>query len=326
MKKEKIKKITGIALSNLVIFLILLILCDYWVYSYAIFEREQYKKTPAKSHFKYKFYNKTITLKEARKNLTRLREPSGLNYKNKHKIMLFGCSFVYGYELNENQTIGYKLSNFLKIPVYNRAMVGGNPQELWYQVAAEGSEDFYNEVPLTDTYIYTIIDSHFERIYNFYPVYTYRHPLNYLTSKGELKRDIQQSLLLNLLKISYSYRFIEQKIKYNFLTNKDNYPKIINNTALYLIESKKELEKRNKQKINFIVLFYDKIRYEKELEQKLKENGIHVIKTKDLTKEDLKSLKYTLSKTNKHPNEAAWDLLTPLIAKEIKKIWKENEN
>ena len=321
----KIKKNTKIILSNLAIFLTLLTVCDYFVYIFSLQDTKLFQKNPSiKIPFEYRFYGKKRTIKEEKENLSSLRNPSGLNYTNSRKIVLFGCSFVYGHGLNENQTIGYKLSNFLKIPVYNRAMVGGNPQELWYQVAAEGSEDFYNEVPLTDTYIYTIIDSHFERIYNFYPVYTYRHPLNYLTSKGELKRDIQQSLLLNLLKISYSYRFIEQKIKYNFLTNKDNYPKIINNTALYLIESKKELEKRNKQKINFIVLFYDKIRYEEELEQKLKENGIYVIKTKDLTKEDLRSLKYTLSETDKHPNEAAWDLLTPLIAKEIEKIWAQN--
>ena len=69
-------------------------------------------------------------------------------------------------------------------------------------------------------------------------------------------------------------------------------------------------------KINFYVIFYEDIKYSDMLQNKLKNNNFKVLKTSDLTNEDLDSPKYKMQ-DNGHPTEEAWNLLTPLILKNI---------
>lgn len=52
-----------------------------------------------------------------------MRKPFGTQYK-KEPIAVFGCSYAYGYKLKDEQSFGYKLSEYTKRPVYNRAYSG----------------------------------------------------------------------------------------------------------------------------------------------------------------------------------------------------------
>ena len=323
----KIKKIFLLLLCNLVIFGAALFCCDYYTYKMYvnIYNKVQQLKL---EKFKYELITKNQSLKRERKIFkTKLRKPDGLQYKNKskHSIVLFGCSYAYGVGLAQNQTFSYKLSQILKTPVYNRALAWGNLQEMWYQVAGEGSKDFYTQVPKSDTYIYLMMYDHYNRMYSFFTVYTYRQYLNYIDYNGNLKTQLQSSLSDNILSISYTYRHIKNLITYKYLQNPKNKDEIINRAVKYIVNSKKELENQNGKDIKFIVIFYDNIdiKYEKELIEQLHKNNIHTIRTKDLTKENLKNIKYTISNKDKHPNENAWNLLTPLIAREIQKIWEQ---
>lgn len=323
----KIKKIFLLLLCNLAMFGVVLFCCDYYTYKMYvnIYNKVQQLKL---EKFKYELITKNQSLKRERKIFkTKLRKPDGLQYKNKskHSIVLFGCSYAHGVGLAQNQTFSYKLSQILKTPVYNRALAWGNLQEMWYQAAAEGSKDFYTQVPKSDTYIYLMMYDHYNRMYSFFTVYTYRQYLNYIDYNGNLKTQLQSSLSDNILNISYTYRHIKNLITYKYLQNPKNKDEIINRAVKYIVNSKKELENQNGKDIKFIVIFYDNtdIKYEKELIEQLHKNNIHTIRTKDLTKENLKNIKYTISNKDKHPNENAWNLLTPLIAREIQKIWEQ---
>ena len=321
----KIKKIFLLLLCNLVIFGAALFCCDYYTYKMYvnIYNKVQQLKL---EKFKYELITKNQSLKRERKIFkTKLRKPDGLQYKNKskHSIVLFGCSYAYGVGLAQNQTFSYKLSQILKTPVYNRALAWGNLQEMWYQAAAEGSKDFYTQVPKSDTYIYLMMYDHYNRMYSFFTVYTYRQYLNYIDYNGNLKTQLQSSLSDNILSISYTYRHIKNLITYKYLQNPKNKDEIINRAVKYIVSSKKELENQNGKDIKFIVILYDDIDYDKELVKELNKNNIHTIRTKDITDKKLKNAKYTLTKTDSHPNEKAWNLLTPVIASEIKKIWEE---
>ena len=200
----KIKKILLLLLCNLVIFGAALFCCDYYTYKMYvnIYNKVQQLKL---EKFKYELITKNQSLKRERKIFkTKLRKPDGLQYKNKskHSIVLFGCSYAYGVGLAQNQTFSYKLSQILKTPVYNRALAWGNLQEMWYQV--EGSKDFYTQVPKSDTYIYLMMYDHYNRMYSFFTVYTYRQYLNYIDYNGNLKTQLQSSLSDNILSISYT--------------------------------------------------------------------------------------------------------------------------
>ena len=89
--------------------------------------------------------------------------------------------------------------------------------------------------------------------------------------------------------------------------------KITDEALLYFIETRKNLEKRWQNKINFVVIFYDFWLFHQDtLKEKLEKNDFKVIKIQELTNEDLFTDKY-YSRQTLHPTEATWDLLTPKI-------------
>ena len=324
-KIKNIKKILLIIFLNLIILILLFFICDYFVYKTYI---NIYKTIPPYDieNFHYEIITKKRVLKRELKTFRNwLRKPDGLQYKNKskHSIVLFGCSYAYGEGLSQEQTLSYKLAKYLKTPVYNRALSWGNLQEMWYQVAAEGKSIYPS--PLADTYIYLMMYDHYNRMYSFFTIYTRRQYLNYIDKNNNLTTQIQRTPIESFLKASYLYRHIDNMILHKYLQNPKNKDEIINRAVKYIVNSKKELENQNGKDIKFIVIFYDNIdiKYEKELIEQLHKNNIHTIRTKDLTKENLKNIKYTISNKDKHPNENAWNLLTPLIAREIQKIWEQ---
>lgn len=321
---KQIFKIFLLIFFNLSLLLGFVVISDY--FAYRIYAKV-YKKNHIKvEDFHYELLTKKTTLKKEKEVIeNKLRKPDGLQFKSKHSITIFGCSFAYGTGLKQNQTLGYKLSGLLKTPVYNRALSWGNIQEMWYQAGAEGAKELNNTVP-TDTYIYVMINDHYSRMYSFATVHTWRQYLNYIDNKGNLRNELQLSLLQSILRLSYTYRHFENIKANKYLKNPKNKNEIINRAAAYFIETKNNLKADNNKEISFIVLFYDNINYEKELKEKLEKNGIIVISTKDLTNENLRNIKYTLSKKDLHPNENAWDLITPLLAEKIQKIWQNKDN
>ena len=58
------------------------------------------------------------------------RSPAGLEYKDKPSIVLFGCSYAYGQNLENEETLSYQLSRYLKRTVYNFALCGGGLQDI----------------------------------------------------------------------------------------------------------------------------------------------------------------------------------------------------
>ena len=83
----------------------------------------------------------------------------------------------------------------------------------------------------------------------------------------------------------------------------------------HFIQSKNNMEKRWKN-TKFIVLMYNPAYKEDNyLKEKLESQNFIVIKTDDLTTENLKENKYF--QQNQHPTEEAWDLLTPLLIEKL---------
>ena len=91
------------------------------------------------------------------------------------------------------------------------------------------------------------------------------------------------------------------------------------------MESKKEVEKHWKN-VKFVIFDYESdslwfnnspnVLNEANVE-KLRQDGFIVIKTSELTDKKLGE-GYYISKDDQHPNEAAWNLITPLFVKKLK--------
>ena len=242
------------------------------------------------------------------------RKPDGLNFKAQKPIVVFGCSFAYGHYLYQNQTFSYKLANILQKPVYNRAIAGAGPQYAYYQTL---TEEFYEEIPKTDTIIFVMIDDHYRRILGeMFSISDQDLNLHYKIINNNLVMDNYKNYLLNYFKHSNTLKFIRHKYKNYYIENPNNAEKMTNDLMLYFIKTRENIEKKWNNKINFYVIFYEEIKHQDMLQKKLKENNFKVIKTSQLTNENLSSEEYKML-DNGHPKESAWNLLTPLIAKEL---------
>ena len=245
----------------------------------------------------------------------KIRLPSGLEYKNRTPITVFGCSYAHGdILLKQNQIFSHKLAEILKRPVYNRALIGADFSWMYYQAT---NEDFYKKVPASDTVIYIMIQDHYRRMlnYKFDPCEDFFR-LNYkfdIKNKTLTKNDYDNEFY-NLLKSSYTISYLYSILVKYYINNKKNADKITDVVLYYFINTRAELEKHWNNKLNFIIVFYesDEIKYSKILRKKLTDNGFKVISTKEITNSNLCD---SNNMENGHPTEQVWDLLTPLIVK-----------
>ncbi len=309
---KKFFKYLSIILINLILILLLTELVCYLSCIFSVNEKyEGFFARIKKYEYKWNLYDTFDDEYEYVKN-NRLRKPVGLNYKKK-PILLTGCSFAYGYNLKENENLGYRLSKLLKRPVYNRAFEWyWGPAQMLYQ---SRREDFYKEVPEPDYVIYVFIIDHINRISasTLNPV-SYIPPLRYIYKKGKLKRERCQ-WLYNLYMFR-AYSIIRAK---SVLTH-FNY-RLLNE---YFIETKQEFDKHwNNYK--FIILLYDESEYsnyimtDKMKTDDLKKNGFIIISTKDLIGRYLDKPKDKIE-DKFHPSSYAWSLIAPKLADKIKEL------
>ncbi len=264
-------------------------------------------------------YTDLTNLFNDKNNINQGRKPVGLEYKSK-PILIFGDSFAHGQYLNPNQNFGYKLSQLLKRPVYNRAIPGSGFQHMYFQVSPTYSDEFFKVIPKTDDVIYIMILDHYLRmlIFSDFSVIGDNFHVRYSWKNNKLVMDDYNSKWLNFLKNSYLIKAINLKYL-SFTIGCPLFAERYTQKALiYFLETRKSLEQHWNNKIKFTVILYENkpIAYKSLLKQKLLENNFNVIETSELTNEDLDTGIYLMPE-NLHPTEAAWDLLTPKIAERL---------
>lgn len=321
---NKLLKLVSVILVNVILLCSLFFLLDFVVFKYASKDfRRQHPEDNRKLSFSYKT-QMTSYITDLKhffngEDLYLGRLPDGTEYKNKTPIVVFGCSYAYGAYLNSNQTFSYKLSHILKRPVYNRSAIGWSVQHMLYQTK---SEEFYNDISDTDTVIYVMIGDHFRRmkLEHFYIIDKWVY-LHYSLKNNQLVMDNYNSRLSNFFRALYIRKLWNHIKAQEYATYNDSkMKKLLHLMFIHIKESKDNMEKRLGKKLKFIVIYYELgdwcIPNKEDLTKMLIEENIKVISTKDLTDEELSSDKYILS-DKCHPNEAAWDLLTPLIVEKL---------
>ena len=250
------------------------------------------------------------------------RRPVGLQYTKK-PIVIFGCSMAWGAGLNEPETFHYKLSELTKRPVYNRAISGWGVQHMLFLLQ---QDDLYQELPKPEYVVYLYISHHIQRMYKYSFIYNWGRRLSYNYGKynmffGKLCEEKRlQHTLFSRLWNHYILKFIAA-------CQEKNEGASFKLLEKHLLECKKQVENRWGNDVKFVILNYEceepfndhpNILNKKNI-NKLSNDGFIVVSTSDLT--GIKELGeiYTL-KEDIHPNEKAWNLITPLFAKEIDKI------
>lgn len=305
-------KFGKLLIINFILFICLFFILDDFVY------RAEQKKYPTWiSSKKYSFNNPNVYGKEfekyGRRNIISYGEQKTNKYKN-NPIVVFGCSFAYGQNLNENQTFEYKLAKLIHRDVINQALMAGGIQYMYFLTQ---NDMLYKKIPYSDEVIYIMFSGHLRRLLvDFFVVHLNYFNLRYIVKDGNIVIQNYDRPFINFFKSLYLVKWIQHKYVYYSIRNEKNAEKYTELQLLYFNKARENLEKNWGTKVKFTIVLYDKCFYEKLLIKKLKENGFNVISAPEITNNKISGREYEIPKDG-HPNEAAWDLLTPLIAKKL---------
>ena len=314
---------------NLLLAIMFLFLIDFLVYfkhknSYIIKHSKYLEIYPPISYIdNYKAdYSPQSLTSQIKNNISNcLRYEYNEKYKDKKSIIVFGCSFAYGYGLENNQTFSSKLSTLTQRNVFNFAIPACGIQHM---LSLLENSNIYRKIKQKPEYaIYIYIPNHLLRLnQNIYP-----NPImaNGINLQYELKND---SLKLKVSPFnSFSKTFIIKSIYYEFDTHKDNntlanrYNNFILANEIFL-QSKRILEKKYPD-IKFIILKYEvEGNYNKEIEMPfmwdvLEKEGFIIINSSDLLKREFKFFSKDTTSDDYHPSAAAWELLCPKLIQKL---------
>ena len=232
------------------------------------------------------------------------------NVNSKLKPILFmGCSFTYGDNLPEEETISAKTAKLTGRPVYNRAGRGWGLDQYLY---LSRRNDFYTKIPEPEYIIYIYMCDHINRIskfkiqpisYEFQPKYKLKN--NKLV---EMKPKFYDRFLFVQV-FQYRYNYIIKKITENELIEK------------YFTEAQAEF-KKHWPNSKLVILLFPIVHNKGPLDKSfiwndLRKKGFIVI---DLTKytnyqTDFTSDEYLID--GWHPNAKVWDIFLPEVLNEL---------
>lgn len=306
------KKVLKILTVNIIILLICLIASEFIIFTIA---RNEHNKVLKDLPLKY-------ILKLDNDNTWRgnFRNPEGLD-SNKKPILLFGCSYTFGDGLKENQTFSHKLYEQTQRPVYNRAIGGTGIQHMYRQFI---DTSFYNDIKSEPEYIiYVLLPSfHNYRLY----AYTFVLSCNYLYLRyypNKLDKDgnliEQKPFLPPYFNGLYTVRYLE----YLKALNKMNNGKKTEDFFFLIFKKSLEQVKIHYPNSKFVIFFFDNYKNESKdwtsLIEKLKNNGFIIVEMSEIADIDYNKEgdKYHISKSDCHPNEYFWDVITPKFVEKL---------
>lgn len=288
------KKI-GIIAVNLFLFIFVLIAMEAICY---FKDTSGFKYRPA-----YIFRTTNYSIESLKMNM---RHPQGLVYA-KPPILIYGCSYAYGFALDEKESFGYKLSELTKRPVYNFAVSSKGLQDALFLLRNDEKV-----TPEPEYIFYVFINDHVRRMFvncnkiDNVKYLTYKNVNNNLVQNTDLISD--KSYLLRNLE-NQSYYLLKNVFK----------KQIFELVKLYFVSINNEIKKKYPN-AKFVVIDYEN-GHENYLSlpkiKELEKEGIEVISLSQVFNDKLKMNKYKNPKEIdpfRHPNGQAWNLITEYFA------------
>lgn len=241
-----------------------------------------------------------------------------INNDAQNGIILMGCSFANGYSLPENKNFESFLNKSLikkNYNIYNVSVPGGCQKEALYLLKSNIISNFIKKYQPNigkSEFIYTYIYQQKNRLfYNdrmFVP--SYKEVDSSTGEKLVLQRNtiFQQCQTVNFLK---RWFILKHFSNINYCQNYGN--KLV---LLYFEELNSEIKKQFKNS-ELVVFVFDGEKSDFAIWENLRKEGINVIFLSELTDKKIYAApEYTIA-DGWHPNEKAWELVSPLIAKKL---------
>ena len=327
MKKNIIK----IIILNIILLVIIIFIADYSIY--LKFKQDYIKNLASESlkiyppisyidNYKSNYSTQSYIFQKRNKNNFNYFRNNiyNKNYNNK-AIIFFGCSYTFGAQLSDEQTLSNKLAKKLNINVYNFGICASGIQHM---LSLLQNNIFYNLIKEEPQYaIYTIIPDHFGRLQKYIfpsPMMANGINLQYELKNSKLKK---RYIPLNL----FSKSFLVKSIYYQIDTKRNDFEPNIkeqnNLLAYYIFTESFQILKKKYPNIKFIILRYETENdYAEEYEnnkiwENLQKQGIIIINSSDLIGRKFKYASEDTCEDQYHPSEKAWDLLVPKLIEQI---------
>lgn len=239
------------------------------------------------------------------------RDPAGLEYKGKPSIILLGCSYAYGFRLEEEESMHTLMAKAMKRPVFNLSLVAGCPRDMLYVLednillADLLAENDYNK---TEYVIYTYMGNHKPRLLA--DLYK-KSPKYIIINNGKNLR--------NIIPYPYENLYIYQKISKYVAEKTYRTPQTDALFVLYMKEIKDQasaLFNNEGKPVKFIFFVYED---SSDDWSELEKYGIKVIRLYDILETNIKDRKYQLGPNDCHPNAKAWEIVVPALVKELER-------
>lgn len=286
---------------NTFIALILIELLSYQVLCY------RYKDDLGKQFIKYS----KINILNDDKLLTGFR-PTEYRDKNKPPIFVFGCSYVQGTGLNDNQTVSRKLADYTNRTVYNRGKSGLGIYYFYYLL---NNEKIIKDLPKNPQYIiWILIPDHVPRMYRYRSV-----PLGIYNFRSKIKNGqiVTDNISCKFLHSFFTSIVLEEFIAKRRYENKSKTDFMF----IKLFKESDKLIKKNFPNTKLVVVSFDLYNYipaDYYRRLQLLKDEIPDIQIIDINKEipDIADKRY-IGDDKVHPNEQAWDKIVPVLAKKL---------
>lgn len=258
--------------------------------------------------------NYTGTMKKGKKIIKKYSISTDLNGfrktpdnfdSKKGPILFFGCSYTFGYGLNDKETFPWIISELTRRKTYNVSFSGFGAQQMLRHLQAE---DFKSQVPKADYVVYVFMRDHLARLngppflddYMYYPKFELKNgKLSYIEPSEEYIYN------RNIRKHFNEIDFIKMK-------NSNFEDKNLINLYVAVLKESQRLSKKLYPNAKFVVFDIDNC---DNADKALKAEGIEVIELKDIFLEPYYP-KYII-KDDCHPSANFWQLIAPKFIKKL---------
>lgn len=311
MKLKNIIKIITLNISFLILAVVLLEIYSHYEVqkTYATIIEAQNKINKRLGEPKIKLGYKLLHKFNYSKFEKEMRPPTYTKSK-KRPLIFFGCSYTYGWGLNQNQLLPTKVAKLSNRTTYNRGVAASGTQHIYYQLS---NKDFYKEIPDAEYIIYTFIYDHINRLHKYQLTFFGKEiNLRYKIKNGKLQ-EIQP--VFSPFYSLYTVKRIQADIEQNKLENKNE----SFNLFLTILKESMKQAKMHYPNVKFVILLY-KDPWNSNLTTSqinlIKKEGFIVIDAEDLVGHELRSKKYRLEDDD-HPSEQAWNEIAPKLVKKL---------
>ena len=298
------KKRIIIFVINLLSVLLILFLFEFVIYNFILYE--------GKNKLRFPDYSLIGCIDSAENQRNFYHEEY-----TKPPIWLMGCSYAWGYLLDDDKTFAEKISNLTKRPVYNWSWCGIGPAEALIRLYTHKNDEFIPKKP-PEYVIYIYMYNH--------PA---RHPCNY-----NILYALKEFNVIDEKNTVFDRLYFIRSIRQNLFNKYHDYDKFMKQIFRAMIKETKKKYPDSK----FVILIYSdtdkdvkdghpplvKEDYDMlnsdEFWEETKKDGAIIIKTKDLIGRDMDRPEDRVQNDKSatpHPSSEAWDLIVPKLAEKL---------